>query len=255
MQTTNLSLNPEKKSLWHLPAVTVARLTLESYLRSRWMLVEFSLVLAFLAILFFPYLENTAYFNGTSNYALGAIAILGAIIMVRQATSARTYLVLARLNRRASYSRGLMIVAVIMRLPIYIFYLILVLAFHRLTDPTFGTLFWGGIGILVNTMLVALLIVALCTPIATRLKRMAFLAYLVVMLFSFKPIIPIPTWLDALLSITQIPLWPVAVIYTMSTDGTFSLIDLPAFLLIVCYALLIVLIAGRWLEKRELQFY
>jgi hypothetical protein len=87
--TTNISINP--KALWRTPAITVARLTLESYFRSGWMWAEFVLVLVFFAALFFPFQEDVPYFYGTSNWDLSAIAILGAAIMVRQATSARTY--------------------------------------------------------------------------------------------------------------------------------------------------------------------
>ncbi len=90
----------------HAPALTVARLTLASYLRSGWMWAEFVLVLVFYAAIFFPYLEETAFFNGVATFSLGGIAILGPAIMVRQATSARTYLLLARLNSRSSYSRS-----------------------------------------------------------------------------------------------------------------------------------------------------
>ncbi|MGZ3612188.1 MAG: hypothetical protein ACXVBU_19215, partial [Ktedonobacteraceae bacterium] len=71
------------------------------------MWAEFVLVLVFFAALFFPFQEDVPYFYGTSNWDLSAIAVLGAAIMVRQATSARTYVLLARISSRASYSRGL----------------------------------------------------------------------------------------------------------------------------------------------------
>src|SRR5574340_934623 len=83
------------RSFWRIPSITIARLTLESYFRSGWMWVEFVLVLVFFAALFFPFMEDVPYFYGTSNWDLSAIAILGASIMVRQATSARTYVLLA----------------------------------------------------------------------------------------------------------------------------------------------------------------
>jgi hypothetical protein len=96
---------------------------------------EFVLVLACFAALYFPFMESTAYFNGTTSFSLGAIAILGPAIMVRQATGARTYLLLARLTSRSAYSCGLMLAAAILRVPLYLFFLILVLLAHRLTDP------------------------------------------------------------------------------------------------------------------------
>src|SRR5271157_1620465 len=110
MQETQKNMNKSVypietgRSFWRTPSMTIARLTLESYFRSGWMWTEFVLVLVFFAALFFPFQEDVPYFYGTSNWDLSAIAILGAAIMVRQATSARTYVVLARLSSRASYS-------------------------------------------------------------------------------------------------------------------------------------------------------
>ena len=116
------------RSFWRTPSMTIARLTLESYFRSGWMWVEFVLVLVFFAALFFPFQEDVPYFYGTSNWDLSAIAVLGAAIMVRQATSARTYALLARLSSRASYSRGLMLASAVLRIPIFLFMFLLELA-------------------------------------------------------------------------------------------------------------------------------
>lgn len=255
MQTTSARTAREKTGLFKAPGVTVARLTLASYLRSGWMWAEFVLVLVFFAALFFPFPENTAYFNGTTTFSLGAIAILGPAMMVRQATSARTYLLLARLTSRAAYSRGLMLAAALLRLPLYTFFLALVLLAHRLVDPTAGALFWGAVGILPNTILVAVLTIALSTPMATRLKRIYFLAWLALVLFSFRPILAIPTWLEAILSISQLPLWPVGICYTLSVTGNADLLSLFGLLLVACYCVIIALVAGYWLEKRELLLY
>lgn len=255
LETTHAQDTRAKTGLWRSPSMTVARLTLASYLRSGWMWGEFVMVLAFLAILFFPYLESTTYFNGTVTFSLGALAILGPVVMVRQATSARTYLLLARLTSRAAYSRGLMIAAALLRIPLYAFFLALVLLLHRLTDPTPGPLFWGAVGIIPNTILVAVLTVALCSPMATRLKRIYFLTWVALLLFSFKPIITIPAWLEALLSVTQIPLWPIIACYTLSASGTFDLLSALGLVLVACLCVLIALVAGYWLEKRELLLY
>src|ERR1700730_13436103 len=97
IQTTNRQTARANTRLLRSPSVTVARLILASYLRSGWMWGEFVLVLVFFAALYFPFSESTTYFNSTSIFCLGALAILGPAIMVRQATSARTYLLLARL--------------------------------------------------------------------------------------------------------------------------------------------------------------
>jgi hypothetical protein len=242
-------------NILHAPTITVARLTLASYLRSGWMWAEGVLVLACFAALYFPFMESTAYFNGTSTFALGTIAILGPAIMVRQATSARTYLLLARLTSRAAYSRGLMLATAVLRLPLYLLFLALVLLFHRLLDPNADALLWGAVGLIPNTILVATLTVGLCPPMATRLKRIYFLAWLALVLFSFKPIFAIPTWLETTLGLSQLPLWPIAECYSLSVTGIFSLSSLFGLLLIACYCLLISLVAGRWLEKCELLLY
>lgn len=242
-------------SILHSPSVTVARLTLASYLRSGWMWAEGVLVLACFAALYFPFLESTSYFNGTSTFALGAIAILGPAIMVRQATGARTYLLLARLTSRAAYSQGLMLAAAALRVPLYLLFLALVVLFHRLVDPMAGALFWGAVGIIPNTILVATLTVGLCSPMATRLKRIYFLTWLALVLFSFKPIFAIPAWLETTLGISQLPLWPVGECYSLGVTGTFSFFSLLALALIIYYCFFISLVAGRWLEKRELLLY
>jgi hypothetical protein len=255
MQTTQAKTAHAKVSLWKSPGVTVARLILDSYLRSGWMGVEFILAIVFLAALFFPYKENTAYFNGTSNYTLGIIAILGPAIMVRQATSARTYLTLARLTSRAAYSRGLMLAAAILRIPVYLFYLVLILLTQRLTDASFAALFWGAVGILPNIILISVITVALSPPIATRLKRIFFLAWIALVLFSFQPVFAIPNWLDAILSIAQLPLLPVGESYTLSVSGNFDPLSLLGLLFIAIYCVIIACIAGRWLEKCELLLY
>lgn len=255
IQHTDARAAQTKTGVFRSPGVTVARLILASYLRSGWMWVEFVLVLACFAALYFPFMESTIYFNGTSTFALGAIAIIGPAIMVRQSTSARTYLLLARLTSRAAYSRGLMLAAAALRIPLYLFFLALVLLFHRLTDPAADLLFWGAVGIIPNIILVATLTIALCSPMATRLKRIYFLAWLALVLFSFKPIFTIPAWLETVLSISQLPLWPVGECYTLGSTGSFSLFSLLALLLIACYCALIALVAGYWLEKCELLLY
>lgn len=129
----NKSLNrfETARTFWRTPSFTVARLTLESYFRSGWMWTEFVLVLVFFAALFFPFQEDVPSFFGTSNWDLSAIALLGAAIMVRQATSARTYIPLARLSSRASYSRGLMLATAVLRIPIFSFMLLLVFCLLR----------------------------------------------------------------------------------------------------------------------------
>lgn len=254
MQTTMHSAQASK-SLLRSPTITVARLALESYFRSGWMWGEFVLVLVFFAALFFPFQENVAYFNGTSNYDLGFIAVLGAVALVRQSTSARTYLLLARLTTRSAYSRGLMLATVALRLPLYVLFLVLVLLFHRLTDPAFMSLFWGAVGLLPNVMLAGIVTIALCSPMATRLKRICFLTWLALVLFSISPVFLIPASVYNALGIVRIPLWPVVVCGNLSVTGNFGWQSVLGLALVLLYAAFIAWLAGYWLERRELLLY
>ena len=243
------------RSFWRTQSTTIARLTLESYFRSGWMWAEFVLVLVFFAALFFPFQEDMPYFYGTSNWDLSAIAVLGAAIMVRQATSARTYVLLARISSRASYSRGLMIAAAALRIPIFLFMLLLVLVAHRLINPTVDKMFIGALGVLPITILISVLTVALSSPIATRLMRILFLTWIAVVLFSISPIFTIPSAVLNVLAIVRIPLWPISACYQVSVSGTIGLSGILGMLLVAIYIIGLSLVAGMWLERRELLLY
>jgi hypothetical protein len=243
------------RSFWRTPSMTIARLTLESYFRSGWMWVEFVLVLVFFAALFFPFQENVSYFDGTSIWDLSAIAVLGAAIIVRQATSARTYVLLARLTSRVSYSRGLMLATAALRIPILLFMLLLVLVAHRLINPTADKMLIGVIGVLPITILVSVLTVALSSPIATRLTRILFLSWIAVFLFSISPIFMIPASVLNILGIARIPLWPISACYQISVEGTISLTGVLGMFLVAVYIIGLALVAGKWLERRELLLY
>ena len=250
--TSEVNLPETSITLWQTPDFTVARLTLESYFRSGWMWTEFVLVLVFFAALFFPFQEDVPYFYGTSNWDLSAIAILGAAIMVRQATSARTYVLLARLSARASYSRGLMLATAVLRIPIFLFMLLLVLLAHRLINPTVDKMIVGAIGVLPTTILVSILTVALSSPMAIRLYRILFLVWIAVVLFSISRIFALPASVLNILGIVRIPLWPISACYQVSVSGTIGLTGVVGLLIEVGYIIGLVLIAGYWLERREL---
>jgi hypothetical protein len=219
------------------------------------MWAEFVLVLVFFAALFFPFQEDVPYFYGTSNWDLSTIAVLGAAIMVRQATSARTYVLLARLSSRASYSRGLMLAAAALRMPIFLFMLLLVLVAHRLINPTVEKMFIGTLGLLPTTLLISVLTVVLSSPIATRLMRILFLTWIAVVLFSISPIFTLPSSVLNVLEIVRIPLWPISACYQVSVSGTIGLTGVVGMLLIAVYILGLALVAGMWLERCELLLY
>ena len=241
--------------LYRSPTITVARLTLESYFRSGWIWGEFVLVLVFFAALFFPFMENVAYLYGTSIWDLSARAVLGAVVMVRQATGARTYVVLARLTSRAAYSRGLMLATAALRIPIFLFFCVLVLLAHRLTNAEPGTMVVGALGLLPITILASALTVAFTSPIGTRRKRMLLLLWIAVVLFSLSPLVLLPQQVIAVLSIARIPLAPIGVCYNLSVSGNLDLSGLWGFPLVVLYVVGLAWLAGYWLEKKELLLY
>lgn len=238
--------------IYRSPAVTVARLTLESYFRSGWMWGEFVLVLVFFAALFFPFLENVSYFYGTSTWDLSAIAVLGTTVMARQASSARTYTVLARLSTRAAYCRGLILATALLRIPLFLFMCALALLARRLINATLGNMLIGAPGLLIINILVAAMTVALTSPIGTRRKRMLFLAWIAIVLFSASPIFRLPDFVISILSISRLPLIPVGICYNIGVNSSLDISALPGFLLVAIYIAGLVWLAGSWLERREL---
>ncbi len=238
--------------IYRLPAVTVARLTLASYFRSGWMWGEFVLALVFFAALFFPFLENVSYFYGTSTWDLSAVAVLGTIVMTRRMSSARTYTVLARLATRASYCRGLILATALLRIPLFLFMCVLALLARRLTNPTWGNMLIGAPGLLIINVLIAALTVALTSPIGTRRKRILFLTWLAIVLFSASPIFRLPDLVINILSISRLPLLPVGICYNIGVNSSIDASALPAFLIVALFIAGLVWLAGYWFERREL---
>src|SRR5579885_3329914 len=178
-------LTPERGGplgrFWHLPSVVVARFTLRSYLRSGWGWGEFVFVVAFFLV-FWTYPGTEDYFFSTGGVGLGLLALVGTAIMAHRAMSARVYLSLARLPSRAAYARGLALAAGALRLPWYVLLLGLALAFQRIIEPRAADVVIGSLGAVANCLVISTLNVALSPPIATRLTRIGFLAWLVVAL-------------------------------------------------------------------------
>ncbi len=210
------------------------------------------LALVFFAALFFPFLENVSYFYGTSTWGLSAIAVLGTTVMARQASSARTYTVLARLSTRAAYCRGLILATALLRIPLFLFMCALALLARRLTNPTPGNMLVGAPGLLIINIMVAALTVALTSPIGTRRKRMLFLAWIALVLFSASPIFRLPDLVITILSIARLPLIPVGICYNSGVNSSLDISAFPGFLLVALYVVGLVWQAGNWLERREL---
>jgi hypothetical protein len=191
------------------PSVTVARLTLEGYARTGWILADLLLVVAIWAGLLFPYAQDTAAFYGTAGLSLGGEAILGTALFVRRSVGARTYLVLARLTSRGAYSRGLMLAAVALRVGTVLLLLALALASGRIIHPTLAPLLRGAVGLAANCAVVAVLVVTLSSPIATRRALIVFLLWLVGVLIPAGTTASWPAALPQAFALVRLPSLPI----------------------------------------------
>jgi ABC-type polysaccharide/polyol phosphate transport system ATPase subunit len=65
----------------------------------------------------------------------------------------------------------------------------------------------------------------------------------------------LPSTVLNVLGIVRIPLWPIAACYQVSVSGTIGLTGVLGMLLVAVYIICLALIAGYWLERRELLLY
>lgn len=245
---------------WHWPSVTIARFTLASYVRSGWILGDLIFVWLLYAIFFFEFGGNVVYFFGTAGQGLGALAILSAVVMVQRAMNARVYLPLARITSRSSYIRGLVLATGVLRLPAFLLLLALAASYHHFSPPpctgvggciagaTLASITIGAIGLLANCIVISTLVVAFSAPIATRLARIVLLAWVAAVLYSGTS----PGPIAAILSITRIPLMPLAACYNLGTNGTIGWSGALAFVIDIAYIIGLTLLAEYWMAKRDL---
>ena len=154
------------KEFWRLPSLTVARFTLVSYVRSGWILGDVVFVWLLYAIFFLEFGGNVAYFFGTAGQGLGVLAILGTVVMVQRAMSARVYLPLSRLTSRSAYIRGLVIATGVMRVPLFLMLMLLALSYHHFSPPpcegigrciegaNVSNMTFGALGLLANCIVI-----------------------------------------------------------------------------------------------------
>lgn len=134
-QVPMLNISHVLKEFWYLPSLTVARFTLVSYMRSGWILGDIVFVWLLYAAFFLEFGGNVAYFYQIAGQGLGALAVLGTIVMVQRAMSARVYLPLSRLTSRSAYIRGLMIATGVLRIPLFLLTLLLGAGYHHFARP------------------------------------------------------------------------------------------------------------------------
>ena len=235
--TSALRISQALKDFWRLPSLTVARFTLLSYLRSGWILGDIVIVWLLYAAFFLEFGGNVAYFFGTTGQGLGALAILGTIVMVQRAMSARVYLPLARLTSRSSYIRGLVIATGVLRFPLYLMMMLLGMGFHThapswgIQGATVTNMLIGSVGLLANCIVISTLVVVFSAPIATRLARIALLAWFAAMLYSNTS----PGPLASFLSISRLPLIPMTACFNFGAAGSIGWFGVAALLIIALY--------------------
>jgi hypothetical protein len=248
-------LPPALGALWRAPSVSVARLTLASYARSGWLWGEVVFVLGLYAIFFLVFGGDMAYFYGTATEGLGALAILGTAIMVHRALGACAYLPLARLSARAAYTRGLLLASGTLRVLLFVLLLVLVVVSGRVHGATVGGMLVGAVGLLADCLALAALTVALSPPIATRLARIVFLAWLVLALYSSTGFGLLAAGsagpLAAILAVIRLPLLPLAACYSFGIDGRIGWYGLWALIVVAAYIAGWAVLADRWLAHRD----
>lgn len=104
----------------------------------------------------------------------------------------------------------------------------------------------GAIGLLANCIVISTLVVAFSAPIATRLARIVLLAWVAAVLYSGTSPSPIAT----ILSITRIPLMPLAACYNLGASGTIGWSG--ALVIDIAYIIGLTLLAEYWMAKRDL---
>jgi len=237
---------------WRRPSVTVARLTLESYVRRGWILFDVVAVVVVLVALCYPFQSATASFYGGVGLALGAVAVLGTVILARPAASARTYLVLARLPARGAYSRGLLLAAATLRVFDSLLAVALAVGTGRIVHPTLGPILVGLAALTADCIVLAALTVTLCAPIGSRRLLIAFLVWLLAALVPAYDAARLPAILSALLSLARLPLLPVSTVFAAGAGGNFDWPTLVGLAVEAVYVGALAVFAGFLLEKREL---
>jgi hypothetical protein len=252
--TSALRTSQALKDFWRLPSLTVARFTLLSYLRSGWILGDIVIVWLLYAAFFLEFGGNVAYFFGTTGQGLGALAILGTIVMVQRAMSARVYLPLSRLTSRSSYIRGLVIATGVPRFPLYLMMMLLGMGFHThapswgIQGATVTNMLIGSVGLLANCIVISTLVVVFSAPIATRLARIALLAWFAAVLYSNTS----PGPLASFLSISRLPLIPMTACFNFGAAGSIGWSGVAALLIMALYVVGLTMLGEYWMSRRDL---
>ncbi len=240
---------------WRLPALTVARFTLKSYVKSGWILLDIVLIWLFYATFFLEFGGDVSYFFATTNMCMSGLTLLSTIIIIRRAMQARVYLPLARLSSRSAYIRGIILATGILRIPQIFLMLLLCGGYHThipifgITGATIGSILAGLLGQLLIMAIIGALTTILSTPIATRYIQMLFLCWLIIILYpNTNPL------LAPFFTLLKLPLLPLIACYNLSLTGI-GWYELLMLILAVGYSVGLTMLADFWLSRRDLIFY
>lgn len=240
-----VALPAQTGSLLGSPTVQLAVRTLRRYARSIWLPAE----LLFVGLLFFIAFRSTfdtTYFFGTANFGLGLLSILGTYVLAQRVMPARMYVRGALREGRRPRVGGILLASGILRAVYLLLLLALALVFQRMPTLDPSTLALGALGLLANCMLIAAVTLALASPIATQLKRVVFLAWLVAALYSYS----YGDRLATVLAFTRIPLMPFSLTYALSVTGQIGSDGLLGLLVELAYIAGLIFLADHWLAGR-----
>jgi hypothetical protein len=106
----------------------------------------------------------------------------------------------------------------------------------------------GSVGLLANCIVISTLVVVFSTPIATRIARIALLAWFAAVLYSNTSPGPVASFL----SISRLPLIPMTTCFNLGAAGSIDWTGLVALLIVLVYVLGLTRLGEYWLGRRDL---
>lgn len=240
-------------------ALVIARHTLAEHIRSWQFLVEV-LPAAAIVALFFKYVPlkgNYAQFAAIVGLYLLLQAVVTTALIFSAAARARSYSVLARLERRWPFFLGKLLAAITAVGVTYLLllaYLLLtrLLGFAAGQDARF-LLGMGSLAMLLNVVTVSTF-TALVMPLTARaLVRYIVLGLFALSVFSYS-VADVPSQLRLLVAPFQALTFPILYVYTLAHNPDLSTTSLVALAANVIYLLLALLLARAFFRRRELLF-
>ena len=252
-------LNFRPRLPWRAHTTTVVRLSLSNYLRSGWIFLELAFLVVAVALA--PTVTNSPVGGGLQSFfgISGALyiveALIGALLLSRRAFGPTAYMFLARLPSRRSYAAGVALAAAVIRVPLLVLLVTLGYAFGKIVNPPIPWLVFGGLDVLLPACLIASIAIVLSPPVGTRITRMIFLAWILVIFRPARVTAGLPPDLNSALNALLVPLRPVTDSIFARTDAIAARSSLTSILVQTAYVVGIAVLAGVLLERRTLDLH